>query len=408
VPDLKVEIAFDLAANGLGDFFTLNDTTKGVLDNATYKLAGNILQDVTAYTRSITTRRGRSRQLDRFTAGAATIRLDNRARTFDPLAGTALTPYAGQIVPRKEVKITVDSVDVFTGQVEDWDLVYELSGDSVAEASCSDGFALIANQTLAAGTAAAQLTGARISTYLNALGWPTAQTSIATGQATLLADTISVNTNGLQYLQKVEASENGGAALFVNKAGLITFRDRSQAQTFSGVAFGTGGIPFQAIEVQYGTETLYTEATVTRSNGTSTIGTATVTNDAAATSYGYTTYTLDTLLDSDGKASELASWLSGKYSTPQYVIRSLTVNLQGISSAAASQVLGLEVADIVQVTWTPNGVGTALSQYVGIDEIRHEAVPGRYLVTFSMSAQQVGFILDDAIFGVLDNDILGL
>ena len=409
MPDVKIEIGFDLSANGIGSYFTLDDTTKGVLDNATFKLAGTVLTDVTQYARTFTTRRGRSRQLDRFTAGAATVVLDNRARTFDPLAGTALTPYAGQIVPRKELRVSVNNLDVFTGQIEDWNLTYQLSGDSIAEAQCSDGFALIANQTLNAGTAAAQSSGARITSYLNALGWPTAQASVATGQATLLADVISENTNGLQYLQKVEASEGGGAALFVNKSGLMTFRDRSQVQTFGGVAFGTGGIPFQAIDVQYGTETLYTEATVTRSSSsTSTIGTATAANATAVTAYGPTTYTVDTLLDSGGQAEQLANWLVGKYSTPQYVVRSITVNLGALSSTQLVQVLGLELADVIQVTWTPNNIGSALSQYLLVDAIEHRADPGQHYVTLSMSAQQVAFQLDSTFFGLLDSNILGL
>ena len=32
-----VEIAFDLSANGVGNWFTLDDPLKGVLDNTTYK-----------------------------------------------------------------------------------------------------------------------------------------------------------------------------------------------------------------------------------------------------------------------------------------------------------------------------------------------------------------------------------
>ena len=57
-PDTRVRIAFDLAAGGVGDFFTLNDPTKGALNNATFKLAGDILEDVTDDVRSVTVRRG--------------------------------------------------------------------------------------------------------------------------------------------------------------------------------------------------------------------------------------------------------------------------------------------------------------------------------------------------------------
>jgi len=58
------------AAGGAGNFFTLDDPTKGELNNATFKLAGDILEDVTNEVRSVTVRRGRSRELERFQAGA--------------------------------------------------------------------------------------------------------------------------------------------------------------------------------------------------------------------------------------------------------------------------------------------------------------------------------------------------
>ena len=97
----RVQIAFDLSANGVGDYFTLDDATKGVLDNATYKLGGDVLVDVTAKVRSVQVRRGRSRQLERFTAGNANIVLDNRDRAFDPL--NTASAYYGSILPGKQV-----------------------------------------------------------------------------------------------------------------------------------------------------------------------------------------------------------------------------------------------------------------------------------------------------------------
>jgi hypothetical protein len=83
-PDTRVRIAFDLAAGGAGNFFTLDDPVKGELDNAPFGLSGDILEDVTDDVRSITVRRGRSRELERYQAGAATVNLDNKDRKYDP------------------------------------------------------------------------------------------------------------------------------------------------------------------------------------------------------------------------------------------------------------------------------------------------------------------------------------
>jgi hypothetical protein len=81
---VKVELAVDLAANGIGDYFTLDDSTKGILGGTVYKLAGDVLVDLTSYVRSVQVRRGRSRVLERFQPGIAEVVLDNRGRDFDP------------------------------------------------------------------------------------------------------------------------------------------------------------------------------------------------------------------------------------------------------------------------------------------------------------------------------------
>ena len=56
-PDTRVSIAFDLAAGGAGDFFTLDDPVQGLLNGTAFKLAGDILEDVTADVRAVTVRR---------------------------------------------------------------------------------------------------------------------------------------------------------------------------------------------------------------------------------------------------------------------------------------------------------------------------------------------------------------
>lgn len=80
----RVFIAFDLAASGQGDFFTLNDPIKGQLGASAYPLAGDILTEVTEDVRGVTVRRGRSWQLDKFNAGAADVTLANTQRQYDP------------------------------------------------------------------------------------------------------------------------------------------------------------------------------------------------------------------------------------------------------------------------------------------------------------------------------------
>ena len=400
----RVQIAFDLSATAGVNFFTLDDTDKGVLDNTAYLLGGDVLIDVTQYVRDFTVNRGRSTTLQHFTAGQANVTLDNRTRIFDPTyaAGT----YYGQILPRKQIVIDRDSEVIYTGLVEDWNFNYDVSGQSLAEVSASDGFTLVANQTRTAGTATAQATGARVAAVLTEIGWPLTQRNISVGQATLDADVVSADDNALNYLQKVETSEPG--ALFIGKAGDFTFRDRADLQTYtSGLTFGGTGIPFTGMGVVFGVEELLNVSSVTFTAAGVIAGTAIATDAASQTAYGTIDETIDTLLASSADATALANWRVGTLSQPRYRIDAITISLEGCTPAQVLQVLDVELGDVATVTWTPNSIGSAISQIVTVDQIAHDAAPDRHDVTFTMSETIAAFILDDAIYGVLDDDILG-
>lgn len=400
----RVQIAFDLTVTTPVNFFTLDDAVRGVLDNTAYVLGGDTLVDVTSDVRSVQIKRGRSRQLDRFTAGNANITLNNRTRKYDPL--NTASPYYGSLIPRKQIVIDVDGTPLYTGLVADWNFGYDLSGDSVAEPSCVDGFSLLSEQTLTVGTQTSQSTSARINAKLTELGWSTSLRTLSPGQATLDADVIPDNTNALQYLQKIETSEPG--ALFIGKAGDFVFRDRTYMQAFtSGVTFGTGGIPFQAVGVVYGIEEMANSVQVTYTAGSSIAGTAISESVASQAKYGVMEQKYDTLLSDAVQAQNMANWQVSIFDEPQYRVDSITINMLALTSGQKVSVLGLELGDVVLVTWTPNNVGSAISQYVTVDAIQHAIDPIQHEVTFTLSQAMAAFILDDATYGVLDDDILG-
>lgn len=409
---MRVQVGFDLSLTAPVNFFTLDDPVRGVLDNTTYVLGGVTLVDVTSDVRSVSTRRGRSRQLERFTAGNATVSLNNfgaSARKYDP-TNTA-GPYYGSILPRTPIVVDVDGEPLFTGVVADWDFAYDVGGQSLAELSCIDALGVIAARTLTGGTATAQLTGARVGEILDQAGWPATSRTIAAGAAMLDADYIEPGTNALAYLSQVaDVSEPG--ALFVGRAGDITFRSRTQMQAFdsSGPTFGPGGIDFIGVSVIYGTDEMVNTISVTYSAGTVVGGTATAVNQASDNVYGTLENnppTLPTLLASAEDAQDLADWIVGSKGQPRYRFETLTVAVTALSAADAATVLALDLGDTVRVVWTPNGTGDAISRYATIDGIEHMAVPGWHEVTFNLSETIAGFILDDATFGVLDQSILG-
>ena len=578
-----VRIAFDLSLAGAGSFLTLDDPVRGVLDGATYLLAGDVYEDVSGDVRSVSVRRGRSRELTAFTAGQASVVLDNRARLYDPtnmptvaartnlvtnpsfevdtagwmatgaggsitrstseskfgiasvaraytatsigyvqtdymtgfavgetvtvsawvkssasrnaqviinwynssnvfvgqtagsntatsttdwqqrsvtstcpatadrlvvfltVAGTngdthywdavlleksaTLNPYfdgtykdgsiqtvtqvwngtpdastsrityyvtgtgsayAPSILPRKAIAVEVGGQAVFTGVVEDWDLQFSLDGDATTTAKSTDGFTLLAGETITAGTATPQGSGARVESVLDDVDWPAGKRRIATGVTSLGADVVGDNVTALSYLQSIDVSEGGG--LFIAKDGSLEFLQRTDSQVPATVKFtddGTG-IPFSDISLEFGTETLYTNISVEYTGGTA------VTTAPADTlaKYGLIDFNVKTLLADEIEAANVADFFLFRYSNPIVRINGLEVRINGLTPAQQSQVLSLELGDPVDVIFTPQGIGSAIEQVLVVDQIEHNMTPADHNVRFNFSQTLTGFILD--------------
>lgn len=411
-PEVRVRIAFDLAAGGVGNFFTLDDPVKGELDNAPFGLAGDILEDVTDDLKAFTVRRGRSRELERYQAGAATVVLDNSGRKYDPAAGTAVTPFGASMRPRKAVQITADGEPVFSGVVDDWDLDYALEGDHEASVKTTDGFVFLANQEIEPHTTTAEKSGERIEAILDRseIAWPVGRRDLDEGVANLQADSIGGTAdpkpvNALQYLQKVDESEQG--ALFVARDGRLTFRSRAALQVLSDVVFADdgSGIPFTSILASFGSEELRNRITVTRLNG----GTATAVDAASVTAYGAIDFEIrDSLLASDTEAQGLADVILARYSEPLLRVDGLEVSLNALTPAQTAQVLALELGALVRVLYTPSGIGDPIDQFVRLDSIEHAVDPFEHRVRFSFSQGEApALVLDSPLFGILDTNTLG-
>ena len=377
--------------------FILDDPIAGVLDNVEYTLGGSVFTDITSNMIDLRIARGKSRDLDRFSSGSLSVTLNNESRLFDPLY-TSGSLY-GQIKPRKKVRVTTDGVRQFTGNIDDWNFAYDPGGQSKAEIVASDDFTLLARQTYAA-TSTPQASGARVTAVLDSVGvaWPEAARNVSAGVSELEAETFS--GNALEYLQKVETSEQG--SLFIAKDGDLTFLDRSDATptTDSLVTFADdgSGISYTLVSVNYGIELLVNDVTVTSNTGT-----ATAENERSKIAYGITSESLDTLLDSQEQLNNMADFIVSKYGDPEYRFDAISMNLDTLSSGDRNTVLGLELGDVVLIKFTPNNLGNQIAQYGEIIRLDHDVEQIRHDVTIGISALDWTFlVLDDAVFGRLD------
>jgi len=405
IPATTVEIGFDLSALG-GPFFILDDPVQGVLDNIEYTLGGTLFYDISEYVRSVSVKRGKSRQLDRFTAGAASIELDNNNRAFDP--ENTSSPFFGQIIPKRTIKVETGGTPVFYGVVDDWNLRYDLSGLSTTSADCVDGFTLLSQRVLTAHTATSELSGARVNAVLDRpeVNWPTSLRDIDNGATILQADVVEDGTNVYEYLQLVSDSEPG--AFFVGSNGAIVFKDRTVAPAGTGVVIFSDDdteVSFSAVNIVYGSELLYNYIQVTRNNG----GTAVVQDSDSINSYGQQALLKQNLLmNTDSDALELANYLLGQYSEPEYRFETVSVQLEDLESSKQIAVLGLEIGDVAQIKFTPNNVGSQIDKYASIISINHNVAADFHRITFGFETlDYASLILDDTEFGILDTNRLG-
>jgi hypothetical protein len=405
VPTPKVEIGFDIVGAN-APFFTLDDPTKGILDNTIYPLGGQIFYDVTNSVRGITTRRGKNRQLDEFDAGLANVVFENNDRTFDP--EYVNSPYYGQIIPKRAIRISSAGNRIFTGVIDDWNLNYEPGGFSEASAAASDAFTLFNTQTLSAGTATAQLSGARINAILDLpdVNWPQQDRDIDAGITQLGADVFAEDTNVLQYLRTVSNSEPGN--LFINKIGHVTFTDRNpnSGNKVIGFADDGTGIPYQGMKVVYGSELLYNEIVL----GSQFAGTVTATDPQSIDEYGVLNLTQnDLLVSSPTVLEQLAAYYAIKYSQPEYRFESIDVVLDDLGDTEQQEILDLEIGDFVTVKFTPNGIPPSIRKVAEIIRIDHDITPEAHIVSLGFSTTEGAFwTLSDIIFGRLSTgNVLG-
>lgn len=360
--------------------------------------------DVSDTTRAVRIRRGRSRQLDTIEAGSAEVVLGNTSRVYDPLYSAGA--YFGNIVPSKRVEVLVGTVPLFDGRVDDWSIAYDVSGDSVAVLVASDALAKVARASLPAKTWTAQKSGVRVDAVLDV-----AEVSYAdardtdTGVADLQADSVTEGTNALQYLQLVATTEQG--RLFAAADGTLTFRNRQAALNKpAGATFaddGTG-IGFTAAEIEVGSDLLYNRTVVTRSGGT-----AQIADDATSqTAYGVRALSVETLHANNTDAKDLATHLLGLYGDPEVRVAAVTIAVHSLDSTDRDLVLGLELGDVVGVVWTPLGIGDQIDRTHIIEGIEHEIYPAQHTLTLRLgdADRRAFLVLDDAVFGVLDANLL--
>jgi hypothetical protein len=414
--ELFIDTGFQL------DAFTLNDAVKGVLNNTQYVLDGTTeFAAMLEYSNTISVNRGRREIGDQFSAGTMTFSLD------DSLAGGILNPLyssspfvdpSGQftLAPLRRVSFgrydsTNTFVELFAGQIVNYDYSYELGGNNTVMVYCADDFYLLAQTAMAEFNVTEQLSSARLSAVLDLpeVAYPVASRNINTGTQTLggaSAYTIAEGTNVKAYIDQIQTAEQG--RIFMARNGVLNFDPRIGNTISGSVAdFHDDGsqIPYNNLAISYNADQIVNRASVQHLGAT----VPEVADDLASQGkYLIQTVSItDSLLHNDTAAANLASYLLVGEPTPTFT--GVQTDYLMLTTAQRETLALVDIGDTITITNTI--AGGEVAQELSVEGVEHriDFVNGHRVTYYTAPTVIVyEFILDSAVYGTLNSaNVLG-
>ena len=384
----------------------------GILDTNILADAVPVIVDVSNVINSITTQRGRNAQADQFQTGTLSLRIVDQNGDFNPQ--NPASPYYLLLSPMRKVQITATHLGitypVFSGFITSYTTTTPLTANDVVYTTIEavDAFRLAQNAQISTVTGSGvQLSGARINAILDQIGWPNSMRDVDAGLSTMQADPGTART-ALAAMQNVELSEYG--ALYVDASGSFVFQDR--ALTASSVA-GTptvfsdvvgAGIGYANAVWRLDDTLIYNRADITRAGGT----VQTTSNTASIDKYFLHAYNQQNLLMlTDAEALEYGqAYIASRAETS---IRCDAIQLDLYTDSYAAGIvaaLSLDYFAPVTITTTQPGTST-LTKTLQVFGVGMSISPNSWRVAFTTLEPIIdAFILDSALYGLLDENVL--
>ena len=200
-------------------------------------------------------------------------------------------------------------------------------------------------------------------------------------------------------------SWDGTSGSSTSKLTIVTTYPPNSSTNIALSDAGGTAIPYTNISVVYGSELNYNKTIILR-QVTSTGGTAT--NETNGSAYGIRVYSqTDSLIGSDSDAQALANYYLGLYEEPELRVQSVSVDLHAITDEQQQAILAQDIYTGAEVTFTPGGVGSAITNTQKIIGIKHQIGIDTHRLELNLSANDDKFRLDNNLLGVLDQNVLG-
>lgn len=353
--------------------------------------------------RSVSIRRGRTREDQAVQPGDLTITLDNRTGKYDPDNASSTYTWNGYTILTAglgvRVKATYAAIDyiLYTGYLENIDS--DMSLDPVAVFSCTDALAILARRT-ASITAPQETTALRVGRVLDAVSWSASDRSL-TSSRTLTASTVT--DSALALCEVASTSEFG--RLFASRDNKIVLQPYESLftnafrVTFSDTR-NTGTIEYDNIVANPGSRYLVNTAAVT--DGTGAVTTAT--NSDSLARYGIYQRAVSTqIAPAVSSVPAFAQIIADRNALPATRVDSIDFSGVGMGSTVWPQFLQCELGDNVTVERTSVDGRARLFTSL-IEALNHDISPDNWRVHMDLSpSKRTGtFILDSSLLGSTD------
>ena len=384
----------------------------GILDTNVLADSLAVIVDVSNVVDTIQTNRGRNAQADQFQTGTLTMRIVDQNGDFNPQNTSG--PYYGLLDPMRKVQITATyastTYPIFSGFITSYTTTTPKNADEVTYTTITavDAFRLAQNAQIAtvAGATAGDLSGTRVNQILDQIGWPSSMRDVDAGLTTLQADPGTARTS-LAALNTVTLSEYG--AFYVDALGSFTFQDRNVTAASIGgtpTVFNDNGTNIGYFNAVWRLDDtlVYNAASITRTGGTAQLAT-----DAASIAKYFThSYNQQNLLmQTDADALDYAQAYVASRKETSIRCDAITLDLYTDNyNAGIIAALDLDFFDPITITTNQPGSST-LTKTLQVFGVSMAITPGSWKTTLTTLEPIIdGFILDSAIYGLLDTGVL--
>jgi hypothetical protein len=287
---------------------------------------------------------------------------------------------------------------VFNGFVESWPVEFPEKVDQVTRVRLVDGFKLLSLAAVS-GSFPAQSSGARVAAVLEVAGWPSVESDVDIGDATVPAAVLE-NVSALAHIQDVERAEGG--RFFMSRSGVATFRSRhagANEQPETTWADDGTGLTYRDVRLTFDDELITNDVRLTREGGVEQV----VLSGSSEAKYGRRSEVqTNVLLNSDVAVAELGQWYLDRYDEPILRLEQLVDN--AMRHQQWDQVLPREINDKAIAIETK----TQTAQLSSIEGIGHDVTPDSWTITVNLAptvVTQVG-IWDDPVSGLWDDTFI--